>query len=145
MLPSVSGLVFCGILAEGNWIGNDLKSLILGIGLNISIGAIPEVTSFPATAIEMEYKGIVKREELLSQIVSNLLKLLKMDNSDQIIKEWEARLAFIGEQVQIKNNGEIVCSGELLGLDDKGGIIIKTEEYQKKIFYYGDLHLIVDL
>ncbi len=136
---------FCGILAEGNWIGNDLNYLILGIGLNIFKGAIPGKTNFPATAIENEYSGKVNRIELLDQIISNLLKLLEVDKSDQIIKELEERLAFRGEQVQIKNNDRVICSGELLGLDDKGGLIIKTGEDQKKNFYYGDLHLIVDL
>ncbi len=139
----LDGKKFCGILTEADWVGSNLRSLIVGIGINISKSAIPKEVLFPATALELEYKDSISKEILLEKLIVNLLRVMKEINSDQIIREWEENLAFKGSEVFLHRDGSHICSGELLGLDDDGGIVILTSDEKKNIFYYGDLHLAV--
>lgn len=139
----LDGKKFCGILTEADWVGNNLKSLVVGIGINITKAAIPKEVIFPATALEVESEGLISREDLLDKLIMNILRLMKKINSDLIIKEWEDKLAFKGSEVILHRDGSQIFSGKLLGLDDDGGIVIQTSDEQKNIFYYGDIHLAV--
>ena len=139
----IDGKKFCGILTEATWAGNNLKAVIVGIGINLSDEAIPPETIFKATALEVEYHEKISKEDLLLRIVSNFIGLWDGFSSSQIIREWDKILAFKGEIVKLHKDGEEVCVGKLIGLDDNGGIVILTDKDQKNIFYYGDLHLAV--
>lgn len=138
----INGKKFCGILSEGFWKGNELEAYIIGIGMNISPDAIPENVNFPATAIENHIDTLIDRGDLIENTSSILLKLLNNSNSELVINEWENRLDFRGKVVQIVKNGSVECTGVLSGLDEFGGIIIKTDD-KEKTFYYGELHLAV--
>ena len=139
----INGKKVCGILTEANWLGHELKSLVLGIGINVTKEAIPDIVDFPATAIEIESHKEINPGKLLDLIIFNLLDLLKQADDNQIIAEWEDCLLYKNKGVQIFKGNEMLGSGILLGLDDSGGIVIEMDENGKDIFYYGDVHLIV--
>ncbi len=141
----IDGRKFCGILTEASWIGHDLKSLIIGIGVNISEDVLLDNSAFPATALEKESNEIVDPVELLDLIIFNLLGLIEQIYNNQIIAEWEDYLVYRNQEIQIFKDSEILCSGILLGLDDDGGVVVETIDNQKRIFYYGDIHLAVKL
>lgn len=66
----------CGILVE-NVVGKDVKSSVMGIGLNTNIDEFPEELENIATSLKMELGKEVDNNEILSQILEGLKEQLK--------------------------------------------------------------------
>jgi biotin-(acetyl-CoA carboxylase) ligase len=71
-----------GVLVEALWSGQQLKAVIIGIGINIAPESIsatnlpPLELNFPATCVEKELQRRVDRLELLHVVLSECLETL---------------------------------------------------------------------
>lgn len=134
---------FCGVLVEINWVGDEADSGIIGIGINLKESAFPKDLIFSATSLEKEAIKEISNYDLINELTKNLMELISQENISKVIKEWEASLAYKGQKVKIINEKNVLADGILLGLDEKGGVVIEGANKQKNFFYYGDLHLVV--
>ena len=66
----------CGILTE-NIIGKEVKSSVIGIGLNTNIDKFPKELENEATSLKVELGKEVNNEKILKQIVEGLKEQLK--------------------------------------------------------------------
>jgi len=66
----------CGILTE-NVIGKELKSSVIGIGLNTNIDKFPKELENIATSLKIELGRKVDNEKILKQILKGLKEQLK--------------------------------------------------------------------
>jgi len=66
----------CGILTE-NIIGKEVKSSVIGIGLNTNIDKFPKELEDEATSLKIELGKEVDNEKILKQIVEGLKEQLK--------------------------------------------------------------------
>lgn len=66
----------CGILTE-NVIGKEVKSSVIGVGLNTNIDKFPKELEDEATSLKMELGREVDNEKLLKQIVKGIKEQLK--------------------------------------------------------------------
>ena len=66
----------CGILTE-NIIGKEVKSSVIGIGLNTNIDKFPKELEDEATSLKVELGKEVNNEKILKQIVEGLKEQLK--------------------------------------------------------------------
>jgi BirA family biotin operon repressor/biotin-[acetyl-CoA-carboxylase] ligase len=118
-----------GVLAEAQWSGDQIKSAVLGIGINVASGSISDEIlpraemNFPATSLEDALNQKVDRVELLHHILKELLYWRPRIHTDDFLKEWEACLAFRGEWVQ-------VTAGESYGKD---GLPVNLEQLPQPI------------
>lgn len=118
-----------GVLAEAQWSGEQIKSAVLGIGINVAAGSISDEIlpraemNFPATSVEEALKKKVDRVELLHQVLKELLYWRPRIHTDDFLKEWESCLAFRGEWVQ-------VTAGESYGKD---GLPVSLEQMPQPI------------
>lgn len=72
----LNGKKICGILTE-NVIGSDVKSSVMGIGLNTNIESFPPELENAATSLKMELKlAKIDNEAVLRQIIEGLQKTL---------------------------------------------------------------------
>lgn len=131
-----------GVLCEAQWQGKGLVSVVLGVGVNVNKRSIPPAQdlNYPATCVESELGGPVVRYELLRNILSYLL--IRIDNldSDQFLQDWENRLAFRGEWVQIID-GRHAVDGQALGVNEDGSLRLLTTAGEVISVYAGDVHL----
>ncbi len=65
----------CGILTE-NIIGKEIKSSVIGIGLNTNIDKFPKELKNEATSLRIELGREVNNEKILKQIVEGIKKQL---------------------------------------------------------------------
>lgn len=93
----------CGILTEAIWHGNDLKAIILGIGINLTKDSLPgdSVLNFPATYLEAHTSTPVDRLNLLHEVLVCTLQREKTIDTTNFISAWNNRLAFLGQKVSI--------------------------------------------
>ena len=118
----LNGRKCAGMLVESDWAGERLRALVLGIGVNVEPGSIPpaDALSFPATCVEAETGQQVDRWSLLREVLRVLIERRKGLSSPTFIQDWEARLAFRGEAVQISGS-EAPVRGVVVGLQTASG------------------------
>jgi BirA family biotin operon repressor/biotin-[acetyl-CoA-carboxylase] ligase len=132
----------CGVLAEAAWQGNQLREVILGIGVNVGPESVPPEREllFPATCVENETGGQVDRWQLLRTILACLLDRLKNLDSEAFFQDWQARLAFRGEWVQLAG-ALATFEGRLAGLGPDGALQLALSSGEIISVYTGDLRL----
>lgn len=72
----LNGKKVCGILTE-NVIGKEVKSSVIGIGLNTNIDKFPKELENMATSLKIELGKEVDNKKILEQIVKGLKEQLK--------------------------------------------------------------------
>ncbi len=140
----LNGKKTAGILIETVWSGEDIDSLVIGMGINVYKTSVPpiELLQFPATSIEDEFgKEPPTREEILFGILDAFINWRERMGTDEFINAWEQTLAFRGEQVQIQAGGEVPITGELLGLESDGSLRLRDIHDKSIIVRFGDVSL----
>jgi BirA family transcriptional regulator, biotin operon repressor / biotin---[acetyl-CoA-carboxylase] ligase len=131
-----------GVLVEACWEGGQLTAAVLGIGVNAAPQAVPPAYEliYPATCVEAEAGFKIERLELLHAILFHMLKRKESLFTDQFLQDWNNRLAFRGEWVQILEHGKIM-EGQVMGLNEDGSLLLNTRSGQIISIYAGDLRL----
>lgn len=140
----ISGKKTAGILVESVWSGDDVDCVVIGMGVNVSTGAVPpaEMLQFPATSLENELGYSVDRVEVLHDILAALIELRSQMASDEFIIRWEALLAFRDEQVQVETGNNIPpVTGQIIGLESDGSLRLRNEHGEIITVRFGDVHL----
>ncbi len=138
----IKGRKVAGILVESVWTGSNLDTLILGLGVNVSVNSVPPASElfFPASSIEAEVGYLPNRLDLLREVVSALMVWRNKLPSDQFIKSWESCLAFRDQQVEIHHQAGLSLIGRLSGLDADGSLRL-TVGGKPVAVQFGEIHL----
>jgi len=140
----LDGKKTAGILIETVWSGEDVDSLVIGMGINVYKTSLPpsEFLQYPATSLEESLGSEPPaREEILFKIMSALIGWRELLGSDKLLEAWEGALAFRGEQVQIQAGGETPLKGELSGLEPDGALRLRDSHDKSIIVHFGDVSL----
>uniref|UniRef100_UPI0001A5DE6A Biotin [acetyl-CoA-carboxylase] ligase n=1 Tax=Aquifex aeolicus TaxID=63363 RepID=UPI0001A5DE6A len=108
--------------------------LIVGIGINVNQREIPEEIKDRATTLyEITGKDWDRKEVLLKVLkrISENLKKFKEKSFKEFKGKIESKMLYLGEEVKLLGEGKI--TGKLVGLSEKGGALILTEEGIKEI------------
>jgi BirA family transcriptional regulator, biotin operon repressor / biotin---[acetyl-CoA-carboxylase] ligase len=139
----------CGILAESVWLGEEVESVVLGIGLNIKPEAVPPQAplNYPATCLEAELPPprhpfqVLERVGLLGKILKSVLGWRPSVATDLFLHSWEKWLAFRDEQVEIWEDGQVVRSGQVDGLGQDGSLRLLSLQGDVFFVQFGEVHL----
>jgi BirA family transcriptional regulator, biotin operon repressor / biotin---[acetyl-CoA-carboxylase] ligase len=132
-----------GILVENSWLGNQLQSIVIGIGMNITSQAVPpaEEVMFPASCLETVLGRSVDRWEVLNSILSHLKNDRERLNSNELIKIWEGHLAFKNEWVHLSRSEHPDRVGRVIGLTAFGNLRLVDENGVEWSAISGDVHI----
>ncbi len=135
-----------GILAEAAWQGDQLQTVILGIGINIAPESVPDEMEliYPATCVQSVLGRPVDRLDVLRAVLENLLKWRTRLDEDDFLNAWDQHLAFKGEWVTIIENnpaGTVTRQGCVLGLDEQGRLRLKDHSGEEFTLLTGELSL----
>ncbi|MCX7882846.1 MAG: biotin--[acetyl-CoA-carboxylase] ligase [Brevinematales bacterium] len=134
----VNGKKLCGILTEMLTEENRLRSLILGVGINInSTPSLPQAVSLK-TLTEKEFDRHIILAEILNTFF-DLVHTYGQGDFSQIYEEWRSVLMGLGQKVRI-DTGQKVIEGIFLDINEQGIAIIQTDQTIEKV-YSGDLFL----
>ncbi len=139
----IDGKKIAGILVETVWSGDELDSLVIGVGINVHRASIPprELLQFPATSLEHELGRELRREDILFGVLDSLVRWRERMGRDEFIKAWEDQLAFRGQQVQTFAGTDIPVMGELLGLELDGSLRLLDKHRNSVVVRFGDVSL----
>jgi BirA family biotin operon repressor/biotin-[acetyl-CoA-carboxylase] ligase len=131
-----------GVLVDINWTAGDIKSIVIGIGLNVSEGSVPDQElNFPGASIEEFTKLPVNRLDLLVDIIQSLLKWYSKIPTQTFMAAWEGYLAFKKEQVALVSENQIIDQGCLEGLSADGSLVIRRDSGELREYRTGEIQL----
>ena len=117
--------------------GYDQKSwanwVVLGFGLNLK--HFPTSTIYPATSIKDELDNELEIKEVVEIYIQNLAQLYSVwqdKGFEPLRKKWLARGHMIDDVLQI-NFGREKISGFFRTIDEKGSLIIKTNDGSRRL------------
>ena len=140
----LNGRKTAGILVESVWSGEDVDSLVVGMGINVHKDSVlpADMLQFPATSLEeMLGHEPLKREEILISVLQAFIRWRERMGADELIHAWEELLAFRGEQVEVKAGSEIPVTGKVDGLESDGSLRLKDAHDNSVIVRFGDVSL----
>jgi len=123
----LGGRKACGVLVEASWLDGSLQAVVLGIGLNVATASVPPLPAldYPATCVQAALKANVDRVDLLLGLLAAIAAWLPRLKSPELVDAWQARLAFMHQDViLIGPEGQV--RGELLGLAPDGRARIRS-------------------
>lgn len=129
-----------GILCESRISGGVIKSLVIGIGLNVNenITELPEELRDNATSLMIESGKQYQLEILLANILNHLEhRIQSQDETHSQLIAWEERCAHFNQKVTFHSGNEIV-NGVFKGLTPKGEAIILIDG-KENIFQSGEI------
>jgi len=137
------GHKLAGVLAEAQWQGDALQSVVLGIGINVALESVPPESelNFPATSVETALGSPVDRWNLLKEVLEATLGWLPYLDKVEFLQAWEGNLAYQGEWVQLLKEGSEPVQGRLLGLGSDGSLRLELPGGDISTCRAGEVHL----
>lgn len=132
----------CGILTEMSLNKDAVDYVIVGIGVNVSQSEFPEDIRGMATSLEKESGSSVDREGLIEAILKHMdgcyARFLAAGDLSGLQQEYNERLINRGRPVRVLDaQGEL--SGEALGIDPAGELLIRQEDGEVKSVCAGEV------
>jgi len=117
-----------GILCESKMNGGIIKSMVIGIGLNVNedISEFPKDLHNNATSLKIESGKQYQLEVLLANILNHLEQNFKNKKTKSQLLDWEQRSAHLGQKV-IFHTGNETITGIFKGLSSAGQAIITID------------------
>jgi BirA family transcriptional regulator, biotin operon repressor / biotin---[acetyl-CoA-carboxylase] ligase len=133
-----------GILTEFSADQDRLEYMIIGIGLNCHWApAEPPPDGQPATSLFLESGKEISRLLLLSRFLTygeTLYQKSRWEGVAFLREEWSRYSLVTNRKVTLKSS-QGTWTGQALGIDEYGGLIVLLEDGSKKTFLTGDVHL----
>lgn len=142
----VGGKKVCGILAQMKMSGAAIDFVVAGIGINVNIGheQFPKDIQRIATSLAIEAGHEISRLDLIIRLYENLTKWYKSllnDGFEPVRETWLGLAPMMGRAVEVRFRDEVV-SGEAVGLDDDGSLILQTNANNQLRVSAGDASII---
>lgn len=139
----LGGRKVCGILLEAAWVGDSLRGVVIGIGLNVMRAAVPPAGQllFPATSLEEVSAPAPERERLLKAILSAFFYWRARLASLDFLDAWQNRLAYRGQWVEVSGTGAPPVVGQVRGVAPGGDLRLALPAGEEILVSAGDVRL----
>ncbi len=133
----IDGRKIAGILLQSKITSQTVEYLIVGIGININQKQedFPPELRNTATSLRMVTGKSWNLEELLAQFLVNYYRDVNRaiaSDFEGIVPIYERKLIHRGKHVQVKLPAHVI-EGEMLGIDEKGYLLLETAEGKRQI------------
>ncbi len=136
----------CGILTEMDAKDGKVEQIVIGIGINVNnpLEGMPEDVQCKATNIMDILGTIVHRPSLVLSILKEIKVLTKYTRSAEgramLLQKWKEMSSTLGTEVAVESTGSTI-TGKALDLDEKGALIVETENGPKTVLSGDCIHL----
>lgn len=139
----LNGRKLAGILIEATWFEDEVQSMVIGMGINISKASVPatDILGFPAISLENMLGYVPDRNVILHAVIANIIALRPHMGTDAFLASWEKKLAYYGRQVRVEMGGEKSVSGKVIGLESDGSLKIRDDNGKVIPVRFGDVRL----
>jgi BirA family biotin operon repressor/biotin-[acetyl-CoA-carboxylase] ligase len=130
-----------GILIENSLQGNKIKTVVIGIGLNVNQNGFESNAPNPVSLLQITGKR-QNRQQLLQQICQNILSLYKGFDKDKIRNEYAASL-YRKEGYHSFRAESGLFLAKIIEVCSDGQLELETDKGERKSFYFKEVKFIV--
>lgn len=139
----LNGKKITGILTELQADSDHIRSIIIGIGVNVNQREFPEELADIATSIAIEKGETVSRAKIVQAIMKNLEMYYDeymMNGFSHIKEKWETYAISIGRHI-IARTVTGTIRGKALGITDEGVLKLEDENGSIHNIYSADIEM----
>jgi BirA family transcriptional regulator, biotin operon repressor / biotin---[acetyl-CoA-carboxylase] ligase len=138
----ISGRKCAGILLESVQQDSGSQAAVIGIGIDVHEGSVPESLRSEAICLDVAAGSIVPRRYLLVRYLQhfqNCFLLFEKGNRDEVLKYWKSLSSmWNGVQVCI-SDGDRRRTATTCGLDELGALLVRTSDGEVEAVLAGDV------
>jgi len=131
-----------GILTEMATSGEEVRHVVVGIGLNVNQTEFPPDIEKTATSLALHRKSPVDRTAVFDTIVGSLDKwyaVLQRGEYDEMLLRWKHSCEMLGREITLHRDGTLL-HGMAFDIAADGALIIHTSSGTETV-YAGDVSL----
>lgn len=138
----LNGKKICGILTEMNVETDYIQYVVIGVGINVNLDAMPEEIEQTATSILLESGKETARAELLQEVLKRFeenYETYERDlNLSNMLEEYNRHLVNRNKQVRVLDpKGEY--DGMARGINARGELLVETADGKTVEVYAGEV------
>ena len=141
----LEGKKVAGILTELGLQGDQLAHAVVGLGCNVNMqeNDLPPELRPLATSLRQVSGEMVDREALLLAFLAEMERRYgALKRGESPAAEWSARLATLGQWVQVSEPGsDLVWEGEAVAVDADGALLLRLADGSQRRVLAGDVTL----
>ena len=143
----LNGKKVCGILSEMQLNENgSIDYAIVGIGVNVDLNpqAFPEDLRNTAASLNASFGKNYTCTAVLDNILQEFASLYRdwlKEGAQVILELWKKLNCTLNRRVFVKDNDEVIFSGEVVAINEAGAIIVRNEEGESQSFDFGEISI----
>lgn len=141
--------IFCqnkklaGILIENNIVGDELKSSVIGVGLNMNLSEFP---SYLPEAISMfqlskQKYDIDKEVEIITEIITEKFSACRDSDFEYLKELYLEKLFKLNEYHNYRSDGT-VFTARIIDIREDGHLVLETEDKLVREYYFKEVEFI---
>ena len=134
----VNGRKVSGVLSEAAWNGDQLRGVVLGMGVNVRIDFSGTELADTAISIEPVLGRNVDRLDLLVDLMTRIDYWHARMGSDALFEAWKSRLNVLGKMVTVQQGA---IRGIAESVDENGTLLVRDEQDVLHRVIAGDIAL----
>lgn len=137
----LEGKKVAGVLVEADWEGQVLDALVVGMGVNVALGSLPDPDKvrYPATSVETVLGQALDRWALLGWILGEMRTLQQELPEEGFLKAWNSALAFRGAWVRFTPAGQEPQDVKILGVAESGALVFEDKAGRQESALAGEI------
>mgnify|MGYP001339497558 CR=1 FL=1 len=136
----LAGKKVSGLLVELAASGDSIRYLVVGIGVNVNIGAFPTELETIATSLQLELGREVSLEPLRDNVLARLRSRYACD-ARQLLDDWRAWPNLLGRPVSVAGPDQ-AWKGIAEDVDTDGALLVRVEDGRLRRVVAADVHLL---
>jgi len=136
----LDGRKLCGILCEAvSGTGEGSMGAVVGIGMNFR--SVPFPDDLKDIVCALDYDESLTREMMIAQIVKELLSLVSVSNSDDVMDEYRRRSLVLGKDITYTKNG-VTLKAKALSIGKGGELTVLNENGERDELSGGGIRIL---
>ena len=143
----LNGKKVAGLLTETVFSGNNFDRLVIGIGINVNQQQFSAELEDQATSVALEHGEAVNREKFLASLLGRAEYKYNLWHRQQgeLLKTINRNIKGYGQWVGLTIDGNLQeRTYKLLGIDQKGQLLMLNQDAGIESFSYEQIRLITD-
>jgi BirA family biotin operon repressor/biotin-[acetyl-CoA-carboxylase] ligase len=134
----LNGKKVSGVLSEAVWEGQELRGVVLGMGINVRINFSDTELADSAISIETVLGKRVERLDLLAELLAQVDSWNERLGEAFLFDSWKGRLNMLGKPVKLQDG---TSSGVAENVDESGALLVREAHGKLHRVTAGDIQL----
>ena len=143
----LDGKKVCGILSELQLDENGkIDYAVVGIGVNVALKEedFPPALKDAAASLNVSMHKNYTCQEVLDVILEEFAALYDKwlaEGAQAVLPVWKELNCTLGKKVLVKDNDEVIFSGETIAIGEDGALLVRSEEGITQSFDFGEISI----